>query len=69
MKVVLLTNILTPYRIYFYDMLYQEYKNMFEEYDAMGFTPDEESAMSWVAKNPEYRKYKYCPSINKSRLS
>lgn len=27
MRVVLLTNILTPYRIYFYDMLYQEYKN------------------------------------------
>lgn len=44
-------------------------KNMFEEYDAMGFTSDEESAMSWVAKNPEYRKYKYCPNINKSRLS
>ena len=29
-------------------------------YDAMGYTYEEKKAMNWVAKNREYRTYKYC---------
>ena len=33
----------------------------FYNFDAMGWTPDENKALDWVAQNPEYRCYKYCP--------
>ena len=32
------------------------------DYDLMGYTTDEEFAMNWVAKNPDFRKYQYCPN-------
>ena len=31
-------------------------------FDLMGYTDSEEKAMSWVAMNPQYRTYKYCPN-------
>lgn len=30
------------------------------EYDAMGYTNNEQDAMRWRDDNAEYRKYKYC---------
>ena len=35
--------------------------NDFLSIDAMGYTSDEHVALKWVADNPEYRRYKYCP--------
>lgn len=29
--------------------------------DAMGYADTEAEAMEWVAKNPDYRAYRYCP--------
>lgn len=36
--------------------------NSFAENDAMGYTLNELVALKWVADNPEYRRYKYCPN-------
>lgn len=30
-------------------------------WDNMGHTDGEQKAMDWVACNPNFRKYKYCP--------
>ena len=35
--------------------------NSLRDNDAMGYTLDEQEAIKWVEKNPEYRSYKYCP--------
>ena len=32
-------------------------------YDAMGYSTNEPAAIEWVSMNPEYRCYKYCPSV------
>ena len=32
-------------------------------YDAMGVTDKENTAMEWRDDNPDYRTYKYCPEV------
>lgn len=52
MKVVLLTNILTPFRIFFYDKLYDEYKNKGVDFKVIVMAP-REPGRTW-----EYENYK-----------
>lgn len=30
-------------------------------FDLMGYTDKEADAQEWVARNPQYRAYRYCP--------
>ncbi len=41
MKIVLLTNILTPFRIFYYDMLYEEYNRQNIEFSVLVMVPNE----------------------------
>lgn len=34
---------------------------VFVNYEAVGYTDTEESAIKWVEENVEYRSFKYCP--------
>ena len=52
MKIILLTNILTPFRIFFYDKLYEEYKSKGIDFRVIVMTP-REPGRTW-----EYDDYK-----------